>query len=727
MDQNSWIQYEIDRRESEKEISDDPNWYESYYGGRPTSKKIVQALTKRSDEALVKATKNLSSVLRKIEERLCDGEFECLPQKAIKFNIVPNLTSYDLDEVASNPAARMNIRDLEALSRAVFSLAAGSGNYDIVPVSLTPEEVIEIDDSQPDVAILERTHVPLAKNREGFNRALATQFNATAEALNSQTQIGIIGGAKNKTKANIDQVKKRAQEVEKITRGAELAAAVAAGPPLELLDVPLPFEGNKVFDYKDGKIITHSNNPTDGVYYGIAHSNYSYSRQTELKPLFLEWCANITSGQVYAWIVVNSSEGNYIIRASDTSGKLLIFNKNSIIKWMQSHLYGNPPHKIKVETYIDYLKKNGFEVYSKTHDIIRFDLESMTTKQDRMAKIEQMAQMNQADFDALDWSEYDQQVSACNQPYEISGDVGIENNKIKVYKIRKGIPYATYNYPRAYIDFHTHPSARYKGLRLEIPSFADLSIILQQNSRQVQAWSFITAPEGTYILRSSFHMRDNATENREKTNKHFYQIYESLNSCSDSPEVCKKNIFRALKDSGFIVFFHDNPCLKLSNKPIVPWATGLNLLSRADYKKDIEFTQKLSAADLASADWSQVDDILLHPLIDDISFCSARIEVVDDNAGYRTYIVLPITDAGIHGIDDITSPEEWYNFPSTGPLFIIYFPVKIPLHIPDAAIKAASRNQNDWVWVVFLSPTQVMAIQVNSEGTLTHGPINRVI
>ena len=744
MDQNNWIQYEIDSRESEKEISDDPNWYENYYGGKPTSKKIVQALTKRSDEALVKATKNLSSVLRKIEERLCDGEFECLPfvastkplQKTIKYNIVPNLTSYDLEYVASNPAARTNNRDLEELSRAVFSLAAGSGNFDILPVSSTPEEVIEIDDSQPNVAILERTHVPLAKNREGFNKALATQFNDTAEAL--KTQIGIIGGAKNKTKTNIDQVKKRAQEVEKITRGAELAAAVAAGPPLELLDVPLPFENNKVFDYKDGKIITHSNNPTDGVYYGIAHSNYSYSRQTELKPLFLEWCANITSGQVYAWVVVNSSEGNYIIRASDTSGKLLNFNKNSIIKWMQSHLYGNPPHKIKVETYIDYLKKNGFEIYSKTHDIIRFDLESMTTKQDRTAKIEQMAQMNQADFDALDWSEYDHLVSACNQPYEISGDVGIENKKIKVYKIRKGIPYATYNYPRAYIDFHTHPSARYKGLRLEIPSFADLSIILQQNSRQVQAWSFITAPEGTYILRSSFHMRDNATENREKTNKHFYQIYESLNDCSDSPEVCKKNIFRALRDSGFIVFFHDNPCLKLSNKPIVPWATGLNLLSRADYKKDIAFTQKLTADDLASADWSQIDDILLHPLIDDISFCSARIEVSShdenqdenqDEKQKRTNIniVLPITDAGIHGINDINSQIEWYNFPSTGPLFIIYFPVNIPLHIPDAAFKAASRNQENWIWVIFLSPKQVLAIQANENGMLTHGPIDRVI
>ena len=51
----SWIQYEINSREAQREVSEDPNWYETYYGGKPTSKKIIQALTKRSDEALVKA------------------------------------------------------------------------------------------------------------------------------------------------------------------------------------------------------------------------------------------------------------------------------------------------------------------------------------------------------------------------------------------------------------------------------------------------------------------------------------------------------------------------------------------------------------------------------------------------------------------------------------------------------------------------------------------------
>ena len=740
----SWIQYAIDSREAQNELSDNPSWYDTYYGGKPTSTKIIQALTKRSDDALAKAAKNLAGALRKAEERLCDGELECMPisslgghglrssqivgpkKRTIRYNIVPSLTSHDLDEVAANPAARTSTRDLAELSRAVFSVAAGSGNFDIPPVSTAPEEIIEFDSSQPNVAIMERTLVPLAKNREAFNRALAAQLNDTAKALQAK-----LGGARTKKdgRAAADAPLRRAGAVAKITRGAELAAAVAAGPPLDLLDEPLAFDGEKVFDYKDGKIVSYGTSGTDGVYYGVAYNVNAYSRQTHLTPSFLEWCGNMTSGNVYAWIVLNSPEGNYIIRAPDVSGKLFTFNTSALVNWMQAHLYGDPPHKIKVETYLAYLKKNGFEVYSKTHDDIRFNLEAMTTKQERVAKIEQLSKMNQADFDALDWSEYDQRVSACNQPYEISGDLGIENatKKIKVYKIRKGIPYATYNYPRSYIDFHTHPSARYKGLKLEIPSFADLSIVLHQTSKLLQAWSFITAPEGTYIIRSSQLMRENAIEDKEKTNKHFYRIYEKLNNCHDSPTLCKQNIFRALTDAGFIVFFHDNPCLKLSNRPILPWATGLNLLSRPDYKADIEFTQKLSAADLASADWSQVDDILLHPLIDDTSYCSARIEAVDDNAGYRTNIVLPITDTGIHGIDDITSQEEWYNFPSTGPLFILYFPVNIPLHIPDAAIKTAGRNQKDWVWVIFLSPTQVMAIQVTDKGTLTHGPINRVI
>jgi len=729
----SWIQYEINSREAQREVSEDPNWYETYYGGKPTSKKIIQALTKRSDEALVKAATNLGSVLRKAEERLCDGELECLPissikstKRTIRYNIVPSLTSHDLDEVAANPAARANVRDLEALSRAVYSIAAGSGDYDILPVSSVLEESIIFDESQP-VAILERTHVSLAETREAFNRALSSQLNDTAKALKKK-----LGGAKDpkypKEKKWVD-VQRRAQAVEKITRGAEVAAAVAAGPPLELLDEPLPFDEASVFDYKDGRVVSHGPSGTDGVYYGITYSVNSYSRQSAIKPDFIEWCGKVTSGNLYAWIVVNSSEGNYIIRAADTSGKLFRFNGDALVRWMQAHLYGDPPHKIKVETYLDHLKKNGFEVYSKTHDIIRFDLEAMTTKQERAVKIEKMSRMNQADFDALDWSEYDRQVSACNQPYEISGDLGIDpaTNKIKVYKIRKGIPYATYNYPRSYIDFHTHPSARYKGLRLEIPSFADLSIILHRTSKVLQAWSFITAPEGTYIIRSSQLMREYAKEDREKTNKHFYHIYDILNNCEDSAEVCKKNIFRALMDAGFIVFFHDKPCLKLSTKPIIPWATGLNLLSRAEYNDDIVFTKKLSAADLASADWSQIDDILLHPLIDDISYCSARIEAVDGNAGFRTNIVLPISDAGIHGIDDINSPMEWYNFPTTGPIFIIYFPVKIPLHVPDAANKAASRNQKDWIWIVFLSPTQVMAIQASENGIITHGPINRVL
>ena len=171
------------------------------------------------------------------------------------------------------------------------------------------------------------------------------------------------------------------------------------------------------------------------------------------------------------------------------------------------------------------------------------------------------------------------------------------------------------------------------------------------------------------------------------------------------------------------MFFRDNPCLKLSSESIIPFYAGVNLMSRSESKEAVEFAKTISADALAAANWSQIDDHLRHDIIEAISYCTARA-LAGPNS---TTIVAPINELGIHAVDaeDLDSYERWGRFTAQGPLFIIYFPSNIPLYIPDAAIDTAKRNRQTWVWLILLSPTQIMLIQANDQGVRTHGPVTR--
>jgi len=503
------------------------------------------------------------------------------------------------------------------------------------------------------------------------------------------------------------------------TRGEEVDDA-AREPPVGLLAEglpPGPGWDHQAFDIADGRCRP----APDGLYYGMFGRD-ALSRATLLTPQNLAWAARVTSGRVYSWVILDSPEGCFAVRAAPARGETVRLDPDELIAWVRGQLRGEPPHKMGLGEYVRWLtEKQGLTIAGgpARDPEVRFDLRDVTTAAERKATWTALAALDEEAFLALDWREYDAAVGqeACTSRVEVSGDVVIDlargrsRGVVRAPKVRRVRPGQSLTYSRAYVNFHTHPAVRFHGYSSEPPSPQDLHVSLRQAAYHGLVWSFVSAPEGTYIYRPSRQLVE-ALRQREGHADLAAKVYEdSLEPCEAGVTACAARAVKALREAGFVAFFRKAPCAPLLERPDL--AAGDNALDREAHHRELAALRAVEGPVLLSADWSQVPAMHSHEGIRSASWVRARY---DPKSG----VVTPIS--GHHFSD----PYEADSYPrySPGPLMVVYFSDdrSLPRAVPAAAISVAEETAHKWPWIAFMSPRRVLVFRAGPQGVETHGP-----
>ena len=371
---------------------------------------------------------------------------------------------------------------------------------------------------------------------------------------------------------------------------------------------------------------------------------------------------------------------------------------------------------MKLKDYVNHLREIGFtiNILVEREKEIRFRLTDMTSENERINTIKELQKLTEEDFASFNWKDYDKVVTSkvCSVPNEMGGDVTIDlkNRKILAPKIRPGLIWSTHTHERSLVSFHTHPSARYNGQRAESPSDSDLFNTLHRCAFNTCAWAFVSTPEGTYIYRANSLLMNSYLEQPDETISYIKNTYK-VHNCTNSTANCVKESIITLKEMGFIVYFHENPCMEIEkNQPnIVPEWNNINLET---IEQDIEYIKNLKPEKFASFDWSEVFSMSNTPSLSSNTWLTVSIK--------KNKIVIS-GDGHIMG-----NIHNEYSYPmnSFGPIFVICFPKELPLSIPHAAITIAEKQKNQWIWVVFLSKYQIIIFRADENGLESYGPYN---
>lgn len=453
----------------------------------------------------------------------------------------------------------------------------------------------------------------------------------------------------------------------------------------------------------------------DGIYYGI-RSRGARSRKTLLSPYSIARAAWDTSSRKYAWVIFDSAEACYAIRAAPQRGQAVEVNPEDIIAWLRPKLTGSPPHKIEIANYVDHLRGLGITVrvgrHSDTH--VRFTLMSITTEAERKRTKRDLLRLDESAFLALNWDAYDAAAgaAACEETREAAGEAHINllTGAITVEKMRAGLIWASVSHVRSPVTFHTHPLARYRGAAYEPPSGDDLAGILFEFTHMGLVWHFVTAPEGTYILRPSDLLVEQYLKNADDTEKLMQKIYARRHDCVGGVEVCVTVALRALREAGFVAYFRSRPCKRLGTIPdVTPEINGdIRREARLDFQQHVD----LKAAALAAGDWQNA-----------ITACISIPGALPRTwlrARYTAGVVQPLSG---HRFGDPNDEDSYPSASTPGPIIVMFFPTDIPHRIPPAALAVAKRRAALWPWMAFLSQTQVTVFRSDSAGGVEiYGP-----
>lgn len=530
----------------------------------------------------------------------------------------------------------------------------------------------------------------------------------------------VLGGARSrkpdpKKKKDPQAHSKEVVAAAAVRRGEEVDAA-AAEPPLAFLASP-EFDAlaNKwtAFDLDGGRAVPTRSG--DGIYFAISCRN-DPARATVLTPWNLQRAMRWTSGRVYAWVLLDSPEARYAVRAAPKEGRMADLDPERLIAWMRPRLTGVPPHKLALVDYLAHLRSLGVTVATvgaAPDAMVRFDLIDMMTMAERATAERELVKLNEADFEALDWSAYDKVVSrgACEVAREMSGDVAIDldSRTVSAPKIRTGLYFTAVPHSRSFVTFHTHPAARYRGAKHEPPSDGDLLHIMSGAAYRGLVWHFITAPEGTYIVRPSQLLIEQFRADWQTAEKWAIETYTAQYFCVGGVVKCAARAVDALRDAGFVAYFRSKPCMPMSTVPdLLPDA---NAHVRREVLADLEAHKALPGATLLAADWARAIDMSHTGSFLRSSWMRAR------------FVGGAIQPMDGHGFGDPADPGA-YPIGTPGPLMIFCVEdSKLSSKIPAATIRAVQEMAEEWAWVAFLSSARVMVFRADAAGALeVHGP-----
>ena len=693
-----------------------------------------------TESALQQAALRLADALGVLEDRLCepdeDGVWECVGPDGTegKLLIVPAVTSADLRAFAEDPAQEADPESLyeldESVAKAVAMIGKESGMPNPPRISLRPDlpplptHAVPVDDDEA-VLRLEAEVEPYVESLEQEQAAVATRLEAAAEAISRWATARVPKGLH----VQHGGAPKPQTLKGRLTRGEEIDAAAAKPPPAAILrgGILPPDAETREFDLVGDppKLVETQ----DGLYCGFSTVG-NPARITALFPTMIRRASLQTSGRIYAWYIMDSPEACYAVRAAPVKGRLRDIDIDDLTHWLQAHLTGTPPHKIEMKTWLKHLRGLGLEIHvgAKRSSEIRFNLESSVSKEDRVKAIQRLTLLTEPDFSEFDWSGYDKVagLEPCRSPLvETAGDVHIDLSAktIRAVKIRTGIPYASQSHERSYVTFHTHPVGRYRGREAEPPSTADLRNSLRRCVHEVQAWHFVSAPEGTYIYRPSALLKKLYLRDPETVREMIPAMYvESLTSIKEvgSTLVSASAIPAILAEIGFIAYFRGAPCVPMLDVPDM-WS-WTNSRSRESLREDYRRALYLAGEQILRADWGPVNALFAVSALQHESRVSwASVRAI---AAQSTPDLWMESEGEGHEFDgEITDPEAW-NLGKfwPGPILVLHFGGAVPRRVPRAAIAAAHNNSSRWAWVVFLSADEILAFRATEADLEVHGP-----
>jgi len=675
----------------------------TYVHANDVVESLIASRKERGPSVLQRAALRLADALEKLEDRHCSPDWEC------EHLTIPPLTSADLHAFAADPAQEGDLEALQELSTSVLATAAMAGTTlpALAPLlsATLPTRAVAVTNDKA-ILRLEAAVGPHVARLETLQAALASQLDAAATAITQASGAAPLGGAKT------------------LTRGEEIDAAVKR-PPHVLLKAGLPWQsGGQAFDLREPGMAVPTG-PLDGIYFGVAGCN-DPARATLLTPHLAAVAAFKTSGRMYAWFVLDSPEGCYAVRALPQNGYVVRLDSNAIVAWLKPRLTGNPPHKIAAADYLAHLRSLGLEILvnmregaQKGKSVVRFNLEAATTAAERARELTTLRALTQADFAALDWTEYNHSAAseACRTSYEVAGDVIIDltARTVAAPKVRPGTIWGSHTHRRSYITFHTHPMARFQGGLAEPPSTCDVLNTLEGCALDMQAWAFVSTPEGTYIMRPSQAISAAFLHDPQETFRIVSEIYNAqINTCAGTTAVCSKEAIRTLEEVGFIAHLQGEPCVPLMSVPdLFPvW----NKESREENRAAYAALAKTSAESLLASDWEPAAAEGKSPTLKASTWITA---------GLKEGRVAPSGNG--HSLNG--PPDSLDSYPNgvPGPLLVIYFPEEdeFPERVPYAALDAARKNAAHWAWVVFLSPSRVTIFRAGPADVEIHGPTPR--
>ena len=719
---------------------------------------------------LRRACEELAAALDRAQDAFCvptgEHSYECAFPRAEGEVTTPPLTAQDVrdfaEEVAafakslpeSDPTALQEMGESVRVLGALWGVAtaplppAGTSSSHTVfaqktrvaPVFLPPlpARAVPVSDSVallrlekdvlPRVAALEQVEAGLAGLMDEVSAAIGRYLTAsdkrsitggdvvenelyTPAAAHAPTKTSVVSNGK-VIRSKIRRSDKR--NIDNFTRGEEVDRAVTTPLPNALMFGVLPFENGRSFSIDTmGNIVIAPG--IIGPY--IIHIDINQARETLLYPELLRSIAYETSGGGYAWVILESSEGRFALRMPAQHAQIVDLDEDMMQRWLLEHLKGEPPHKISLEEYLKYLRGLGFVIVEGLHreDMVRFSRVDLMSKTELKKQRRRLIALTQKDFDGFDWSDYDKKTGSlsCKELQEISGDVDInlETGKITVPKMRKGVGFSTIAHHRSAIVFHTHPSVRYQGSALEPPSDGDLINALYAAGTLIRRrnviWNFVSAPEGTYILRPSSLIARLCANDWEQVRGAVEKLWNKARLYRFAPSDGVAQVLASLHDVGFVAAFHDAACVKLHDKPNI--RPHLNIIKRHEYDTMMHVLKDIEPDKLLAADWTPVDAIAWSVLTREPAWVYA---------GWRDgKVVLDTCDS--HFLHDGRYPSV------PGPLFIVCYPTG-KIQIKQELVRAVTANVQ-WAWCVILTPTDVLVFRVADDTIETHGPVPRRI
>jgi hypothetical protein len=342
----------------------------------------------------------------------------------------------------------------------------------------------------------------------------------------------------------------------------------------------------------------------------------------------------------------------------------------------------------------------------------------MTTAEERARELAALRALTRADFAALDWAAYDQAAGgeACRTTHEVAGDVAVDlaARTVAAPKVRPGTLWGARPHYRSYVTFHTHPAARYQGGRAEPPSSTDVLATLEACALNMQAWAFVSAPEGTYIMRPSQALAAAFRRDPQPVADIVSDLYaERVHACAGATAACGADAVRALEEAGFIAHLRDKPCAPML--PVPDLFPAWNRKSRDESRAAYAALAASTPEAILAADWGGVAAESESPTVRAATWLTAGL------SGGRA-----VPSGEGHAFGPASEPG---SYPSgvPGPLLAVYFPDEgqFPARVPHAALDAARKNAALWAWVVFLSPTRATVFRAGPAGVEIHGPAPR--